>query len=272
MSIWEKENALFEEWIQHEKEWTGFSEEFLNGHFCWDGLHFTGMPSEPHYEADGHSWRVMDGDDKQDEIWAKAFIKPVFLCKDHNGNEAVDEREETGYSNERFYHSFYGKFLMLLYALTNYDSLNQSFLTLEEAWNIDNCWLGEKGYFHAPVVRMNLKKIAGGPKCYDNVLSEYIRNDLAFITRQKDIYDGANVFVCCHGGEPSNPIMDLLQNEWFPNLKRYRDSGFIWYDDVKKIIVLHEWHMSVPYVSYEDYYSAIGELEGFLKEQPGFLG
>ena len=272
MSIWEKENALFEEWIQHEKEWTGFSEEFLNGHFCWDGLHFTGMPSEPHYEADGHSWRVMDGDDKQDEIWAKAFIKPVFLCKDHNGNEAVDEREETGYSNERFYHSFYGKFLMLLYALTNYDSLNQSFPTLEEAWNIDNCWLGEKGYFHAPVVRMNLKKIAGGPKCYDNVLSEYIRNDLAFITRQKDIYDGANVFVCCHGGEPSNPIMDLLQNEWFPNLKRYRDSGFIWYDDVKKISVLHEWHMSVPYGSYEDYYSAIRELEGFLKEQPGFLG
>ena len=216
--------------------------------------------------------KIYDGDDKQDEIWAKAFIKPVFLCKDHNGNEAVDEREETGYSNERFYHSFYGKFLMLLYALTNYDSLNQSFPTLEEAWNIDNCWLGEKGYFHAPVVRMNLKKIAGGPKCYDNVLSEYIRNDLAFTTRQKDIYDGANVFVCCHGGEPSNPIMDLLQNEWFPNLKRYRDSGFIWYDDVKKIIVLHEWHMSVPYVSYEDYYSAIGELEGFLKEQPGFLG
>ena len=272
MSIWEKENALFEEWIQHEKEWTGFSEEFLNGHFWWDGLHFTGMPSEPHYEADGHSWRVMDGDDKQDEIWAKAFIKPVFLCKDHNGDETVDEREETGYSNESFYHRFYGKYLMLLYALTNYNPEAKSFPSIDEARDRNKCWLGEKGFFHAPVVRINLKKVAGGPKCDDDVLSEYIRNDLDFITRQKDIYEGANVFVCCHGGEPSNPILDLLKNKWFPNLKRYKDSGFIWYDDVKNVVVLHEWHMSYHYVSYKDFYSAIGDLEIFLKENPGFLG
>ena len=149
--------------------------------------------------------------------------------------------------------------------------MNQSFPSIKEARDSNNCWLGDKGFFHAPVVRMNLKKVAGGPKCDDAVLSEYIRNDLAFITRQKDIYEGANVFVCCHGGEASNPIMDLLKKEWFPDLKRYKNSGFIWYDDVKKVVVLHEWHMSFR-VSYKDFYSAIVELEIFLKENPGFLG
>jgi len=272
MTICEKENSLFEEWMQHEKAWTGYSEEYLNGHFCWDGLHFTGKPSEPHHEADGHSWRAMDGDDKQDDIWARAFIKPVFLCKDHNGDESVDVRKETGYSNEGFYHRFYGKYLMLLYALTNYDPETRSFPPIEEAWNRNNCWLGEKGFFHAPVVRINLKKISGSASCNNSELDKYIKKDLAFITRQKDIYEGANVFVCCHGGEPRNPIMDLLKGKWFPDLKRYKNCRFLWHDDVKKIVVLHEWHMSVPNVSYEKYYSAIGELDLFLKEHPGFLG
>lgn len=271
MTIYEKENALFEEWMQHEKKWTGYSEDYLNGHFCWDGLHFTGKPSVPQKGDDGYYWRIMDGDGKQDEIWTKSFIKPVFLCKDHNGDEAVDEREETGYSNESFYHRFYGKYLMLLYALINYDPVTRSFPPIEEAWERDNCWLGEKGFFHAPVVRINLKKVSGSASCSNYELDKYIKNDLEYITRQKDIYEGANVFICCHGGETCNPIMDLLKEKWFPGMKLYNDSRFLWYDEQKKVVVLHEWHMSAPGVSYEEYYSAVAELHEFLNEYPDFL-
>ena len=67
--------------------------------------------------------------------------------------------------------------------------------------------------------------------------------------------------------------MDLLKKKWFPELKRYKNSDFLWYDDMKKkVVVLHEWHMSAPGISYERYYSAIKELEAFLCENKGFLG
>ena len=240
MSIWKKENALFEEWIRHEKKWTDWSEEELNDRFCWDGLHFTGKPSERQDGKDGHSWRVMDCDNKQDEIWAKAFLKPIFLCKDYNGNESVDIREGTGYYDEKLYWKFFKKYLILLYALTNYDQKNKVFPSYDDCCIKENYWLGEKGFFHAPVVRMNLKKIAGESKCSDKLLQKYIQNDYQYITRQINLYD-ANVFVCCHSGEILNPIWDLmwwnkeLKQGLFTDLKQHDKSDYsFWYSEEQK--------------------------------------
>jgi len=267
--IKDKEIALFEEWIKHER-WTGYSNEELNDSFCWDGLHFTGAPSVPLPRLDGGFYRIMNPDDNQDKIWEKAYLKPVFLCKDHNGAEWVDVREETGYSNERFYHQFYGKFLMLLYALTNYNPKENTFPSFEESCDINNSWLGDRGFFHAPVVRINLKKVFGSASCGDFELNKFIENDFDFITRQKNIYKGANIFVCCHGGESFNPIMDLLK-KWFPDMKPYKNSGFLWCDVSNKVVVLHEWHMSCCCISYKRYFGAISVLREFLGENPGFF-
>ena len=275
-SIRAQEEALFAEWLQHEKQWTGLKEEEINNLFCWDGLHFTGKPSPPHYELDGHVWREMECDNQQEELWKNAFIKPVFLCKDHNGEETVDVRKETGYSNEKFYSYFYKKYLILLYALTNYNPTTNTFPSFEEASDIENFWEGEKGFYHAPVVRINLKKIAGGGSCSDRTLEDYIVNDKAFIDRQREIYKGANVFVCCHGGEKWNPIWDLLswkENDygWFPDLKPYEPSHkYIWYSPSKKVIVIWEYHMSAG-VSPWNYYQAIPYLQQFLEKEKGFL-
>ena len=282
-TIYDKEQALFAEWIEHEKwikdeDWTGMKDASLDDVFCPDGLHFTGGPYS--YQIEGKSYCEVETGNEE-ELWNKAFLKPVFLCKDYygiypdeDGNiiySNMDVRTEAGGCDDQLYYRFYARYMILLYGLTNYRRENNMFPTFSEASDINNYWYGEKGFFHAPVVRMNLKKIVGWQKCYDSVLSGYIKNDLAYITRQKDIYEGANVFICCHGGVPSNPIMELLKNEWFPDLKRYKDSSFLWYDETKKVVVLHEWHMSAPGVSYEEYYSAVYELQSFLEDNKGFF-
>ena len=280
-SIKEQEESLFAEWIKHEEwihreDWTGMEDYTVEEVFCPDGLHFTGKPE---INTNGDKvWWSMKRDGKQEELWRKAFIKPVFLCKDHNGYEAVDVREETGYSGEKFYSPFYKNYLVLLYGLANYNQKTNEFPSFEEASNIDNFWNGEKGFFHTPVVRINLKKISGGNKCSDRVLEKYIIHDKSFIDRQRKIYEGANVFVCCHGGENWNPIWDLLSwkdNEygWFPDLKPYEpSSGYIWYSPSQKVIVISEYHMSAPGVSCWDYYRAIPYLQDFLSKHKGFLG
>ena len=281
-SIWEQEESLFAEWIKHEEwihreDWTGMSDYPVEKVFCPDGLHYTGSPSEPHYNEDGSSYRVMMGDDKQEELWSSAYLKPVFLCKDYNGKNddgkygQMDAREETGYSNERLYYRFYARYLRLLYGITNYDFKNNAFPEFEEADNQENFWLEEKGFFHAPVVRMNLKKIAGGNKCEDWLLKEYIKHDKEFLTRQKDIYEGANLFICCHGGD-SNPILGLVKNEWFPDLEMFKPSnGYIWYSPSKRVVVVDEYHMSARFISYSKYYQAISYLKKFLDVHKGFL-
>lgn len=251
----------------------------LDDVFCPDGLHFTGELDT--YQEEGRSFCDVESGN-QEELWSNAFLKPVFLCKDYNGiypdedgniiYSNMDVRTESGQYDGKLYYRFYARYMILLYGLTNYNPEKNTFPPFSEASDINNYWYGEKGFFHAPVVRMNLKKIAGWPKCYDNVLRGYIKNDFYYITRQKDIYEGANVFVCCHGGEPSNPIMDILKDKWFPGLKPYKkDSRFLWYDETNKVVVLHEWHMSTPGVSYEEYYSAVNELQVFLKENSGFF-
>lgn len=278
-TIREQEEKLFAEWIKHEEwihreDWIGMSDCPVEDFFCRDGLHFTGEP-ERHQEGDS-VWWTMKGDGKQEELWKKAFIKPVFLCKDHNGYETVDVREETGYSGDLFYSRFYKKYLVLLYALANYNQQTNVFPSFEEASHIDNFWQGEKGFFHTPVVRINLKKISGGSSCSNRVLEKYNINDKPFIDQQREIYKGANVFVCCHGGENWNPIWDLLTWKesdygWFPDLKPYEPSrGYIWYSPSKKVIVIWEYHMSDRVSSWE-YYQAIPYLKEFFEAHKGFL-
>lgn len=275
-TIYDKEQALFAEWIEHEK-WTGDSEEYLNGHFCWDGLHFTGMPSERIDGKDGHSYRIMNGDNKQEEIWKNAFIKPLFLCKDYNGDESVDVREETGYSDEKLYWRFFKKYLILLYALTNFNQKTQSFPSYEECCIKENYWLGDKGFFHAPVVRMNLKKVAGGSSCPDSLLQKYVNNDYQYITRQIDLYD-ANVFVCCHSGEVLNPIWDLMwwnkdlkQGLFKEELRQFDKTDYsFWYSEEQKKVILSVPHMSKIVDAWE-FYRPIPIFERFLREREGFF-
>lgn len=275
-SIYEQEEALFKEWMKHEewihqdKDLTSMDKYSIESLFCPDGLHFTGNFSP-------FSGKL-DCDDKQEYLWKKAFLKPIFLCKDYNGlsngvYEGMDIREETGYYNEKLYYHFYAKYMILLYGITNYDKNRKKFPSFEEAIIKENYWLGDNGFFHAPVVRMNIKKIAGGPKCPDWLLQKYKERDKEYLTRQKHIYKDANVFICCHSGEVLNPIWDLLwEPEWFPDMSQYdSNNDSFWYSPSKKVVIICTPHMSAR-VAYWEFYKSIPVFEQFLDKNIGFLG
>lgn len=284
--ILQQEEKLFKEWMKHEAwieqmGWPGLSDAPIEDVFNRDGLHFTGEPVS--FVSNNHTFCDMTPGN-QELLWNNAFLKPVFLTKDYYGKDGdsyqnMDIRKESGSKDNCFLHSFYKRYLVLLYGLTNYCPDTNTFPTFEEASCQANYWTGDKGYYHAPVVRMNIKKISGGDECADSMLNLFIAKDKDLLTRQKDIYKGANVFVCCHGGgyDPANhvnenPIMALL-DEWF-HLKPYKQSRFkdrfVWYSETNRVIVLHEWHMSYP-ISCERYYGAVAELKEFLDSNREFL-
>jgi len=262
-SIHEQEEAIFNEWIEHD-----------NILFCKDGLHYSGIASK----EDGY-WNMDYPDGKEELNWFGSPIRCLFLTKDHNlqgDKQGVDVREETGYNNDTdtVYYQFYARYLQLLYGLMHIDINTFAYPSLEECQNTDTYL----GYFHkAPVVRINTKKIAGGSSCNVATLAKYLNRDAEQIKKQIAIYNANIIVVCqdCMWDLTSNHdnicyIMDLI-NQQYPDMKKWReDNGFIYYSDSTKTIILHEWHVGAR-VSYQDFYEGVRYVSEFLKEHPNYL-
>ena len=277
MGIHELEDKLFQEWEEHLKQ--RIDSETVDNMMCYDGLHYTGI------EDNSQGYWKMKPDNKEEELWKTAKIRPLFLTKDHNlqGDDGgVDVREETGLRNDtdNVYYPFYAKYLMLLYGITKINPENGFYPTLEEAKNSGN-YLAN--FYKVPVVRMNLKKIAGESSCSNDILQDYIENDIDLIRRQIALYQ-PNVIVCCHGAgyaprwhkpdNGENPIMTMLK-DLYPDMQSVKFKEFesynLYYSETSNVVIIHEWHPSKPDISYEDYYSVIPELAKFLQENPNVI-
>lgn len=266
-SIHELENELFRRWPGHD-----------NDLFCPDGLHHTGQPLK-----DKEHW-IVDENGKEEELWKASSIRCLFLTKDHNlqGNEeGVDVRCETGYDNTngKVYSSFYGKYLMLLYGLMHIDTSTFDYPQLNVAKEVNNFF----NYFHsAPVVRINVKKIAGGSSCSNNTLAKAMAQDIELCKKQICIYD-ANVIVVCNGNgwdinadhSVCNHMLDMIY-QLYPDLKPWHsgceknNDTWIYYSEKSQVIVIHEYHMSAR-KSYEEYYTPTKMVADFFKAHPEYL-
>lgn len=262
MNLHEKENELFREWIEHiETLNPGIEVEDL---FCPDGLHYTGLP----VKKDGEHF-VIDRDYKEEAMWTKSN-RVVYLTKDHNldgDEEGIDVRDDSGIDNKtgKIGHHFHKRYLYLNYGLGNMN------LSTGDVPEIGEAKGNALEYFHrSPIVRMNLKKIAGGKQCPDGLLGKYINKDRDFIVRQLALYDG-RIYVCMDGSE-SSPVLALLKSI-FHDLQRYEsgeENNFIYFSQKSRIVVIHEWHPSCS-ISYDLYYSAVHQLSDFLKCHPDFF-
>lgn len=266
MTIHQKEDDLFERWCDHRIKLEGESVKDL---FCPDGLHYIGNPN-----LESGNW-LMKGDGREEQNWLESKFRILFLTKDYNAHddgEGIDLRLETGlnnkYKNEkRLYYSFYGKYFMLFRSLI--DLQNQGILKFSRDGieNADYFW-------HYPVVRLNVKKIAGKSSCPNATVKKYIDEDFEKIQEQLNIYD-ANILVCCNGSnwDPaasySNPMMSML-NKIYPDLKKCGENGYLYYSVKKRVIVIHEWHMAAI-VSYQHYFERIKGIDNFINENPNFL-
>ena len=272
--IKDKEEILLKEWLEHDKEWLLkeglYNEEAISDLFCPDGLHYTGYPDKT-----SGRW-LINGDNRQDNLWNEQTIKPILLTKDHNHwgeNEGVDNRTETGLKNDSdgvdFFHI---KYLTLLYGLSKINK-NGDYPSFAEASNADNYL---KNFHHdAAVVRINAKKIAGGSECPYQLLDMYISHDKDFIIRQINLYQ-PNVIVCCDSTEElkKNPILRFLLEEYDNPIRIiYEDEeyNFLYYSPKYNIIIIHEWHPS-RVMSPELYYRAVPHLARFIREHSAFLG
>ena len=280
MTIAEQEDRLFEEWIKHEQEWLLAEGYFKRKRtvynlFCYDGLHVTGEPDK----SSGY-W-TMEPDNRQEKLWQEQTIKPLFITKDYNAGDkkvGIDTRYDTGFDNttDYVYHKFYARYLFLLYGITHITS-DGSYPSFEEANNPD---LYLENFHHSTaVVRINAKKTAGGKDCPKQVLCDYVSHDKDYILKQIDIYK-PNVIVCCDGSDycntkESNPIMHLLLKEKYKDAKleifQGENSQFIYYSPSYNTVIIHEWHVSMPYISYLDYYEAVPQLARFIKEKHLFF-
>ena len=215
----------------------------------------------------------MEPDNKEEDLWNNQLIKPIFLTKDHNLNgdeEGVDVRLETGLDNvtDKVYYQFYARYLILLYGI-NHVTKEGEFPTFEEA-SIRENYLRN---FHSEcaVVRINMKKIAGGAYCYPSELEKYISHDEAFIRKQLQLTPG-NVYICCDGSDNS-PILRFLLSEFkdaTPIHYKGEEYNYLYYSHKHNIVIIHEWHMSNR-VKYKTYYQAVYQLARFIKENPDFL-
>lgn len=260
--IRDKENSLFEDWEKHLKNVT---EQDVDSLFCPDGLHTTGKPDY----AENGVW-IMSPDRKEYDLWTNSPIRCLFLSKDYNcGNdgEGMDLREETGlinFSNKltRFHKSYF----MMYYGFMNCNAKDGTYPSFEKA---TECNIISSFFYHNPVVRMNIKKLAGGGYCQKAKLQEAINRDKSFISRQIDLYN-ANILVCLDGAEKS-PIMKFL-------FEKYRDVSricyhneeynFLYYSSDSKIIIIHEYHPMYFKIGEHVKYLAVRQLARFLHENP----
>lgn len=261
MTIHEKEDALFAEWMEHQRKLTGFDIDNL---FCPDGLHYTGKP----VKRDGKHF-IIDRNYMEEYLWGQSN-RLVFISKDHNlrgDEEGVDVRDESGLDNVsgRIEPHFFRRYLILNYCLGKINLETGDAPSIEEA--AANC---HEYFLSCAVVRMNVKKIAGDSKCPKALLQEFLKMDEDFVKRQLNLYDG-KIFVCLDGSEKSS-IMKMFR-DMFPDLNKFEageEYSFIYSSESAGIVVIYEWHPGCRETD-ENYFSAVRQLSMFIKSYPDFF-
>lgn len=269
LSIHERENRLFREWVASYPE-------IDPKIFQFDGLHHTGTVSK-----ESGSWQMVP-DGMETMLWEASARKIVVLVKDYNmgtEGEAVDSRLDTGldnrYEKPRIAKPFHYTLASMLYGVfaigDDYEPP-----TLEEIEDEANCL---SAYHSKPFVRLNTKKIGGSGDCEGSLLRQHVNKDKAYIRHQISFYTGANIFIVGDGyawtieRHGDNAIMDFI-HELFPDLRPYKsdpdnENTWIYYSQKENVVILHMWHPSRHQPS--DEYPGIVELANFLKDNPGFL-
>ena len=254
---WEKYNC------QHEEK----------PNFAPDGIMYRGAWDQYHTE-DGHiiSERYEDENNKENELWANAPIRYLFITKDQNawGGDAWDVRGETAryeYNSESIPLRFYRNFLYLLYGLSH--TSNNVMCGYNDFTNAQAI----ETFDSVSVARINVKKQAGTKSISNAVLARYMDRDKDFIVRQVKNLD-ADVIICCGYSDSvdksGNQILNFLNDNLY-NFKKVIDD-WIYYDEDKNKVAINAWHLSYLGVKEKDFFEGmISAYHEFLKGHQKFL-
>ena len=238
--------------------------------FSWDGIMFKGAI----YEEDGtNNWLHKEGGN-ENQLWANAPLRILYLTKDQNtkGGPCWDTREESYYKtnseletqtldtqykfNKMLVYTLYGLAKTTPDQMMKYDFSNPEALEFIDKF---------------PFARINCKKEGGQDTCPNNILSAAMSKYEMYLEEQIKNID-ADIFVCCGYSESSqgNIILNFL-NEHGYNFEGPNKNASIFYDRKQNKIAINSYHLSYRSYSDEDMYDDIvSTYYEFLKKYPDF--
>lgn len=260
---------------ENERVLEKWEQEYINRgydvYFTPDGIMYRG-----NIKWDGKNWRHLPSE-KDNELWANAPLRILFLTKDQNGGENHDDcwdvradayhRPDSEVEENLLYkqYAFNNNIVKVLYGLvttTPQSMIGYMDIDEREAVRISDVF---------PFARINCKKETGGPSCPDGVLANALAEFSSFLEEQIHLLD-ADIFICCGSGDYENKILNFL-NEHGYNFKYLNDDCYsIYYDEEKNKIAIDSYHLSNFTISRQSIYEDIVvPYYKFLQAHPEFI-
>jgi hypothetical protein len=205
------------------------------GGFCYDGLIYR--------------------NGREDEQWEISRRKIVFLLKEQHNNDGEDVREWSGSRNDSNpYGNFYHRLSAWLYGLSH--TTSKGYPPQRIAFDNHNRMLALSTY---PYAYMNIKKQSGGARAVDRVIYEHAALYREYLREQLDVLNG-NIIVC--GGDI---VFKAATELIYKDLIFECANDWIYYNAVKKIVLINSYHPSAQSKSNEQMYDWMMEkYQSFL--------
>jgi len=237
--------------------------------FVDDGLLFRG---DIYYEDGIWKRKRNRNPAKENELWNSSFPRIMLITKEYNDRDDdsgyVDLRQETlryNYTGKDDVRTsqlrFHTNMMYHVFGLGNYiDGQCPSWDELK----LDKSRLF---YESCPLVRINVKKQAGGGSVSDSTLKEYIERYKQYLNQQILLFD-ADIIVCY-----GRVIFDYFIQEFFPNIKTLKEDPWVYFSEEKQKVIINSYHPSVRSntISDEQFYTCpIKEFEEMMHSHPEF--
>lgn len=256
-----KNTQILDEW----KSASNTNGDDKNTAFVYDGLLFRG---NIYYEDD--IWKRRSAN--ENELWNNCFPRIMLITKEYNDrnedNDYVDLRWETlrrNYTGENHVITsqltFHKNMMFHVFGLGHYKDGHCPL------WN-DLYYDESRNYYEScPLVRINVKKQAGGGSVSDSTIREYISRYSSLLKQQISLFD-ADIIVCY-----GRVIFDYVIKEFFPDIEISNTDPWVYYSEKKQKVIINSYHPSVrcQTISDEQFYTRpINEFEQMMHSHNDF--
>ena len=217
MYLHEQEDILFEEWKNSYP--SDVREKIVIDGLCHNGV----LYNESRNSYSGN----------EEELWATAKRKILFLMKDPNSNPGEDYREW-------HWREITAKFFKVIFNwLQGLSEITPDYIPLLE--NDSYLDPANQVVLKYPLAIVNVKKISGSSSVLNNTLYDYAKRDAPFLRRQvRDILQH-NIVVC---GGGSGSVLNIAKQYIYPDLTFKPINNWCFFSEEQDLLLINSWHPS----------------------------
>ncbi len=258
-----KNEQILDEWYAASQR----NEEDKEKAFVYDGLLRRG---DIYYED--KIWKRESA--KESESWNNSFPRIMLITKDYNDKDKhepgdkIDLRDETLRQNDTGEDDvrtsplpFHRNMMYHVFGIGKY---KDGHCTNWGKLDPDKC---RRYYERCPLVRINVKKQAGGGKVPDSTIRKYIERYKRYLNQQILLFD-ADIIVCY-----GRVIFNYVIQEFFPDIEISEEDPWVYFSSEKQKVIINSYHPSVRHTTITDeqfYTRPITEFEQMMHNQPEF--